>query len=119
MDVNLDHTKLAVVGENNVIYVYDTATKAMLYQEPGADSCAWNQHHADMIAFSLGSLLKIKLGGHKVHTRRTETPLSGKIIGYAGSKVFYETTEAKAVVVDVPHTMIIHQSTKRKISKIS
>ncbi|GAV02946.1 hypothetical protein RvY_13447 [Ramazzottius varieornatus] len=110
LDVNLNHSKLAVVGENNVIYVYDLASKVMLYQEPGADSCAWNQYHPDMLAFSTGSLLKIKMRENKVHTRRTETPMNGKVIGYAGSKVFYETTEAKAVVVDVPHTMLIHQS---------
>ena len=108
-EVNLTSSKMAIVGENGILYVYRTDTREMEFQEPGADSCAWNQYHAEMLAFSQGSLLKLKLGGQKVHARRTETPVNGVILGYAGSKIFYDT-ESRVVVVDVPHTMLIHQS---------
>ncbi|XP_055337173.1 intraflagellar transport protein 122 homolog [Paramacrobiotus metropolitanus] len=112
-DLNQNLSKLAVVGENSVLYVYDMESKRLLYQEPSADSCAWNLNHPDMIAYSMHSLLKIKLGEHKAHTRRMEAPLNGMVVGYAGSKVFYET-DGKIVVVDVPHAMLIHQSMEAK-----
>ncbi|OQV14600.1 Intraflagellar transport protein 122-like protein [Hypsibius exemplaris] len=108
-ELNLTLLKIAIVGENGILYVYSTDSRELLFQEAGADSCAWNQYHPDMLAFSQGSLLKIKLGEQKVHARRTETPVNGTILGYAGSKVFYDT-DSRVVVVDVPHTMLIHQS---------
>lgn len=98
-----------MVCENTILYVYDLETKALLYQEVGADSCAWNLHHPHIIAYSMHSMLKIKLGEYKPHTRRMEAPLQGIVTGYAGNKVFYDT-DGRVVVVEVPHAVLIHQS---------
>ena len=42
LDLNSSRKKLAVVDENNTLLVYDVRNKALLYQEPNANSVAWN-----------------------------------------------------------------------------
>ena len=37
--------KLAVVDENAILMVYDLNTKQLLYQEPNANSVAWNDQY--------------------------------------------------------------------------
>ena len=37
-------TKLAIVDENNTLLVFDLFTKELLFQEPNANSVAWNTH---------------------------------------------------------------------------
>lgn len=38
-------TRLAVVDENNACMVYDLNSKELLFQEPNANSVAWNTHN--------------------------------------------------------------------------
>ncbi len=45
-DINgASRNKLAVVDDNNTCLVYDLPTKELLYQEPHANSVAWNTQH--------------------------------------------------------------------------
>ena len=37
-------SKLAIVDENNTLLVFDLFTKELLFQEPNANSVAWNTH---------------------------------------------------------------------------
>lgn len=42
LDLSASRKKLAVVDENNTCLVYDVATKQLRFQEPNANSVAWN-----------------------------------------------------------------------------
>ena len=41
----LSRTKLAVVDENSTLLVYNLTSKELLFQEPNANSVAWNTHY--------------------------------------------------------------------------
>ena len=43
--VSASRTKLAVVDENNTLMVYNIASKELLFQEPNANSVAWNTQY--------------------------------------------------------------------------
>ena len=42
LDLSASRRKLAVVDDNNTCLVYDLASKDLLFQEPHANSVAWN-----------------------------------------------------------------------------
>ncbi|XP_030657963.1 intraflagellar transport protein 122 homolog [Nomascus leucogenys] len=76
--------KLAVVDENDTCLVYDIDTKELLFQEPNANSVAWNTQCEDMLCFSGGGYLNIKASTFPVHRQK----LQGFVVGYNGSKIF-------------------------------
>ena len=59
-------TKIAVVDENNTCLVYNLKNKELLFQEPGANSVAWNTHNEvglNLISFNwfrLGANCKVQ-----------------------------------------------------------
>uniref|UniRef100_A0A2K5N918 IFT122 second beta-propeller domain-containing protein n=1 Tax=Cercocebus atys TaxID=9531 RepID=A0A2K5N918_CERAT len=76
--------KLTMVDENDTCLVYDIDTKELLFQEPNANSVAWNTRCEDMLCFSGGGYLNIKASTFPVHRQK----LQGFVVGYSGSKIF-------------------------------
>ncbi|KAF4531888.1 hypothetical protein B566_EDAN000917 [Ephemera danica] len=84
LDLSASRHKLAVVDENNQCLVYDVRTGQLLFQEPDANSVAWNSHCEDMLCFSGNNLLSIKVSNFPVHQQK----LLGFVVGLCGSKIF-------------------------------
>ncbi|XP_025019210.1 intraflagellar transport protein 122 homolog isoform X2 [Python bivittatus] len=84
LDMSASRNKLAVVDENDTCLVYDINTKELLFQEPNANSVAWNTQCEDMLCFSGGGYLNIKASNFPVHQQK----LQGFVVGYNGSKIF-------------------------------
>ncbi|CAC5401560.1 IFT122 [Mytilus coruscus] len=72
LDMSATRTKLAVVDEHNTCLVYDLNTKDLLFQEPNANSVAWNTHYEDMLCFSGNGLLNIKASNFPVHQQKLQ-----------------------------------------------
>ncbi len=53
--------KIAIVDEGNTCNVYDVATKALLFQEPNANSVAWNTQNEVCCAVVLCSIAEVVL----------------------------------------------------------
>ncbi|PSN54470.1 Intraflagellar transport protein 122 [Blattella germanica] len=84
LDLSASRKKLAVVDENNQCLVYDVQKKELLFQEPNANSVAWNSNCEDMLCFSGNNILSIKAGSFPVHQQK----LMGFVVGLCGSKIF-------------------------------
>ncbi len=70
LDLNLSHTKLAVIDDTLTLYVYDLKTQELLFQEPNAITVFWNTAFDDMISFSGVGELRIKANGFKLFTQK-------------------------------------------------
>ena len=70
--MSANRQKLAVVDEHNTCLVYDANTKDLVFQEPNANSVAWNTHYEDMLCFSGGGLLNIKASTFPVHQQKLQ-----------------------------------------------
>jgi len=99
VDISLSRRKLAVVDENSVLNVYDLATKELLYQEMNVVSAAWNTDMDDLLAYSGGGLLSIRMGNLPATTQR----MNGFIVGFKGSKLFF-LYNYNMVTMDIPQT---------------
>jgi intraflagellar transport protein 122 len=104
LDLSATRKKLAVVDEHNTCLVYDLATKELLFQEPNANSVAWNTQNEDMLCYSGNGFLSIKAGNFPAHQQK----LQGFVVGFAGSKIFclhiYSMT-----TVEVPQSAAMYQ----------
>ncbi|XP_019647680.1 PREDICTED: intraflagellar transport protein 122 homolog [Branchiostoma belcheri] len=112
LDMSASRNKLAVVDENNTCLVYDVNTKELLFQEPNANSVAWNTQEEEMLCFSGGGVLNIKAGNFPVHQQK----MQGFVVGYCGSKIFclhvYSMT-----AIDVPQSAPMYQYLEKKLYK--
>jgi len=84
LDLSCRRKKLAVVDETANLLVYDLDTQSLLYQEPNANSVAWNTEMEDMLAYSGSNMLCIKTGLFPPHMQK----LQGFVVGFKGSKIF-------------------------------
>ena len=66
----MSRMKLAVVDETNQVHVYDLENKELLYQEPNANSAAWNSYFEDILCFSANDVLSIKASNFPVHHQK-------------------------------------------------
>lgn len=110
LDMSATRNKLAVVDENNTCLVYDITTKDLLFQEPNANSVAWNTQCEDMLCFSGGGYLNIKASNFPVHQQK----LQGFVVGYNGSKIFCLHIYSMSAV-DVPQSAPMYQYLERKM----
>ncbi|XP_040264299.1 LOW QUALITY PROTEIN: intraflagellar transport protein 122 homolog [Bufo bufo] len=110
LDMSATRNKLAVVDENNTCLVYDITTKELLFQEPNANSVAWNTQCEDMLCFSGGGYLNIKANNFPVHQQK----LQGFVVGYNGSKIFCLHVYSMSSV-DVPQSTPMYQYLERKM----
>jgi hypothetical protein len=72
------------VDERNTCMVYDLRTKELLYQEPNANSVAWNTQFEDMLCFSGNGMVSIKAADFPVHQQK----LQGFVVGFSGSNIY-------------------------------
>ncbi|KAM9681018.1 intraflagellar transport protein 122 homolog isoform 3-T4 [Dama dama] len=110
LDMSASRNKLAVVDENDMCLVYDIHTKELLFQEPNANSVAWNTQCEDMLCFSGGGYLNIKASTFPVHQQK----LQGFVVGYNGSKIFCLHIFSMSAV-EVPQSAPMYQYLDRKM----
>ncbi|PVD24347.1 hypothetical protein C0Q70_14828 [Pomacea canaliculata] len=110
LDLSASRNKLAVVDEHNTCLVYDLTTKDLLFQEPNANSVAWNNSYEDMLCFSGNGMLNIKASNFPVHQQK----LQGFVVGFTGSKIFCLNVYAMSSV-DVPQSAPMYQYLEKKM----
>uniref|UniRef100_A0A8C0D620 Intraflagellar transport protein 122 homolog n=1 Tax=Balaenoptera musculus TaxID=9771 RepID=A0A8C0D620_BALMU len=110
LDMSASRNKLAVVDENDTCLVYDIHTKELLFQEPNANSVAWNTQCEDMLCFSGGGYLNIKASTFPVHQQK----LQGFVVGYNGSRIFCLHAFSMSAV-EVPQSAPMYQYLDRKM----
>ena len=84
LDLSSSRARLAVVDEHSTLQVYDLASKKLEFQEPNANSVAWNAECEDMLCYSGNNTLSIKAGNFPPHQQK----LLGFVVGFSGSKIF-------------------------------
>ena len=84
LDLSASRSRLAVVDEHSTLQVYDIDTKKLEFQEPNANSVAWNSECEDMLCYSGNNTLSIKAGNFPPHQQK----LMGFVVGFSGSKIF-------------------------------
>ncbi|KAJ3038043.1 hypothetical protein HK097_003308, partial [Rhizophlyctis rosea] len=109
LDLSMSRTKLAVVDEHNVCLVYDLKTKQLLYQEPNANSVAWNTEHEDMLCYSGNGVLNIKASNFPPHSQK----MQGFVVGFKGSRIFCLHVYAM-MTVDVPQSASLERYIEKK-----
>jgi len=109
LDLSCRRKKLAVVDETSNLLVYDVDTQALMYQEPNANSVAWNTEMEDMLAYSGSNMLCIKTGSFPPHMQK----LQGFVVGFKGSKIFclhYISMQT----IDVPQSASLYRYIEKK-----
>ncbi|KAJ3276500.1 hypothetical protein HK104_003648, partial [Borealophlyctis nickersoniae] len=109
LDLSLTRTKLAVVDEHNTCLVYLLKTKELLFQEPNANSVAWNSEQEDMLCYSGNGMLNIKAGNFPPHKQK----MQGFVVGFKGSRIFCLHVYAMTTV-DVPQSASLERYLERK-----
>ena len=89
--------------------VYDVNTKKLEFQEPNANSVAWNSECEDMLCYSGNNTLSIKAGNFPPHQQK----MMGFVVGFTGSKIFclhvYSMT-----TIEVPLSSPLYQYLDKK-----
>jgi len=109
LDLSCRRKKLAVVDETSNLLVYDLDSQQLLYQEPNANSVAWNTEMEDMLAYSGSNMLCIKTGSFPPHMQK----LQGFVVGFKGSKIFclhYISMQT----IDVPQSASLYRYMEKK-----
>eukprot|EP01137_Pigoraptor_chileana_P031284 Opistho-2@18911 len=104
LDLSASRNKLAVVDENNTCLVYHLPTRELLFQEPNANSVAWNTQNEDMLCFSGNGMLSIKASNFPLHTQK----LQGFVVGFNGSHIYCLHVYAMTTI-DVPQSAPFYQ----------
>ncbi|ODN03325.1 hypothetical protein Ocin01_03324 [Orchesella cincta] len=84
VDLNLLHTKIAVVDESSTLFVYDLITKDLLFQEPSAVSVFWNAYYDDLLSYSGFGVLNIKASVFPIYQQK----MADKVQDIKGQKSF-------------------------------
>ena len=84
LDLSAARQHLAIVDEHSTCQVYSLKTKELLYQEPNANSVAWNSQFESMLCFSGNNTLSIKAADFPAHQQK----MMGFVVGFTGSKIF-------------------------------
>ena len=89
--------------------MYNLQNKELLYQEPNANSVAWNTQFEEMLCFSGSNTLSIKASDFPAHQQK----MMGFVVGFSGSKIFclhvYSMT-----TIEVPLSSPMFQYLERK-----
>ncbi|XP_069671472.1 intraflagellar transport protein 122 homolog [Periplaneta americana] len=110
LDLSASRKKLAVVDENNQCLVYDLQKKDLLFQEPNANSVAWNSNCEEMLCFSGNNILSIKASNFPVHQQK----LMGFVVGLCGSKIFCLHVSTMSTI-EVPLSAPMYQYLEKKM----
>eukprot|EP00927_Polykrikos_kofoidii_P071466 TRINITY_DN6772_c0_g1_i1.p1 TRINITY_DN6772_c0_g1~~TRINITY_DN6772_c0_g1_i1.p1 ORF type:complete len:1294 (+),score=238.21 TRINITY_DN6772_c0_g1_i1:115-3996(+) len=109
LDLSCRRKKLAVVDETSNLLVYDLDTQSLMYQEPNANSVAWNTEMEDMLAYSGNNMLCIKTGQFPPHMQK----LQGFVVGFKGSKIFC-LHFISMQTIDVPQSASLYRYMEKK-----
>jgi intraflagellar transport protein 122 len=102
LDINLNRNKLAIIDESNLLSVFDLKTQTLLYQEPNAESLAWNTEIEDILCFVGKGCLNVKVSDFPP----IQVKLLGDIINARGSRVYSLIgTELKETNISLLSTM--------------
>ncbi|XP_076048143.1 intraflagellar transport protein Oseg1 [Oratosquilla oratoria] len=112
LDLSSSRHKLAVVDEHNTLLMYDVNTKELMFQEPNANSVAWNTSCEEMLCFSGNNTLNIKAGNFPVHQQK----LQGFVVGFSGSKIFCLHIYSMSTI-EVPQSAPMYQYLDKKMHK--
>ncbi|XP_075229721.1 intraflagellar transport protein Oseg1 isoform X2 [Lycorma delicatula] len=110
LDLSASRQKLAIIDENNQCIVYNVNTKELLFQEPNANSVAWNAACEDMLCFSGNNTLCIKASNFPVHQQK----LMGFVVGFCGSKIFCLHVSTMSTI-EVPLSAPMYQYLEKKM----
>lgn len=110
LDLSASRKKLAVVDENNQCLVYDVQKKELIFQEPNANSVAWNSNCEEMLCFSGNNILSIKASNFPVHQQK----FMGFVVGLCGSKIFCLHVSTMSTV-EVPLSAPMYQYLEKKM----
>ena len=109
LDMSSKRKKIAIVDDENNCSVFDVKSKELLYQEPNANSVAWNTQNEDMLCFSGKDTLNIKASTFPAHQQK----MQGYVVGFCGSNVFCFNMH-NMTSVDVPQSAAMYQYLERK-----
>jgi intraflagellar transport protein 122 len=115
LDISMYRKKIAVVDDQNTCFVYDIATKELLYQEPNAGSVAWNTEMEDVLCFAGNGILNVKSGNFPAFQQQ----LNGFVVGFRGSRVFSldgksmtSTGTLISYTLDIPYALTLNRLVK-------
>lgn len=110
LDLSAKRKKLAVVDDNSLCSVYNLSNNSLLYQEPNANSVAWNNYNEDMLCFTGAGLINVKVENFSVQQQKFQ----GFVIGFCGAKVFCLHFNAISTI-DIPLSASMYQYTEKKM----
>ncbi|XP_013786897.1 intraflagellar transport protein 122 homolog [Limulus polyphemus] len=110
LDLSATRKNLAVVDDTGICLVYDINTKELLYQEPNANSVAWNSQNEDMLCYSGAGFLNIKARDFPSHQQK----LQGFVVGFCGSKIFCLHMNRMSTI-EVPQSAPMYQYLEKKM----
>lgn len=84
LDISSLKEKLAVVGDHGILSVFDLYTEEKLQEFKNVNSVAFNSTFEDIMCFSSGEYLTIKVGTFTEYRQK----FSGFVVGHNGSKVY-------------------------------
>ncbi|VVD05909.1 unnamed protein product [Leptidea sinapis] len=101
VDVSAGRSRLAVVDEGSVCRVYG---------EENVSSVSWNLWFDELLCFSGGGLLSIKVA----HFPAATQPLAGSVVGFQGGRVFCLQSSLMQTI-KVPLSHAVHQYVQQKM----
>lgn len=84
LDISSLKEKLAVVSDHGILYVFDLYTEEKLQEFQNVNSVAFNTCFEEIMCFSTGEYLAIKVGNFTEYRQK----FSGLVMGHNKSKVY-------------------------------
>ncbi|XP_045581276.1 intraflagellar transport protein 122 homolog [Procambarus clarkii] len=112
LDLSSSRNKLAVVDEHSTLLVYSVNNSELLFQEPNANSVAWNTSCEEMLCFSGSNTLNIKASNFPTHQQK----LQGFVVGFSGSKIFCLHIYSMSTI-EVPQSAPMYQYLDKNMYK--
>ena len=72
LDISMHRQKLAVIDDNSTLFVYNLKNGDLIFQEPNANSVAWNNCFEDMLAYSGNGNVSIIVSNFPPHKQRLQ-----------------------------------------------
>lgn len=110
VDISMHRQKIAIIDDNSTLFVYELKSGSLVFQEPNANSVAWNTCFEDMLAFSGSGNVSIIVSNFPPHRQR----LQGYVVGFNGSNIFYLNVLSVSSL-EVPHSEPMMQYLEKKM----
>ncbi|XP_077302237.1 intraflagellar transport protein 122 homolog [Arctopsyche grandis] len=103
-DLSSSKSMIAIVDESCCCHVYMIATQQLLFTAENASSVSWHATYEDLLCFSGGGMLSIKL----VPFPESSQPVIGSVVGFQKGHVFCLQANAMQSI-NVPLSHAMHQ----------